>query len=98
MEESVSVFKKIADASGFPEDQLKYLTCLLLLVPLSIPFRAIQNVTLKHLYSIIVSFLMLSFCLGPEAILHSLGSSFVCYLLLLYVPHKYVHKVIFVVR
>ena len=89
--------QSISASSGFPVDQLKYLACLLLLAPLAVPFRALHNVTLKHLYSVIVSFLMLWFCLGAESFAHSFGTSLVCYLILLYVPHKHAYKVVFAV-
>ena len=95
--EMEDTFTQLAANTGFPADQLKYIFCLLLLAPIAIPFRYISSPTVKHLWSIVVSSLMLSFCLGPLSLVHSFVSALVSYLMMLYLPHGVAHRAVFVV-
>jgi lysophospholipid acyltransferase len=98
MEALNAAFAGLANQTGFPVDQLKYLSCLLLAVPLSSIFRFLgsghENV--KHLISIVISIFFCHFSLGEYSWIHSLMVSMISYTLLSLLPHGIAHKAVFV--
>ncbi|PRP74261.1 hypothetical protein PROFUN_12008 [Planoprotostelium fungivorum] len=82
---------------GFPSDQLKFITSILLTYPAASLFHLIPRTAYnqKHLFSIILSITLITFCCGPYAWVHSFISSLVTYLILKFLPHGIGHKVAF---
>jgi len=91
------VFDTLAGQIGFPSDQLKFITSLLLTYPASLVFQLIPRdaYNQKHIYSIVLSITLLTFCCGTHAWIHSFVSSLVTYLLLKFLPFGIAHKVAF---
>lgn len=84
-----SIFQQLSSTVGMPKDQLKYLFCMIITIPLGWIFiRLPKNKNLRHLFAMSVGLALCAFCLGPFAFIHSFISSIVTYLLLSYLPHK----------
>lgn len=78
---------------GIPDDQAKYLFCLVLAYPLSFLYSLLPNYPkLKHVTGIVLGVWFGWFIMRWE-ILHSLFSSSVVYLLMRFGPKGYVHKI-----
>jgi len=90
-------FEQLSQSIGFPPDQLKYITCMLLCYPAALIFKGLPKdaATIKHIFSIVISLSFCAFCLGPYAWLHSFFSSLVTYYICMLVPHGTAHKVAF---
>jgi lysophospholipid acyltransferase len=84
-----NLFVQLSLMLGMPKDQLKYLFCMLITIPLGWLFiRLPKNKNLRHIFSMSVGLTLCAFCLGPFAFIHSFISSSVTYLLLFLLPHK----------
>lgn len=84
-------FQAQAEALGAPVDLLKYVACLLALVPVGFLFARLPRATpavMKHLFSIVVSIGMATFCLGPTAWIHSFTAALGTWLLMHVVPSR----------
>jgi hypothetical protein len=83
---------------GLPEDQLKYVFCLLVAILLGFVFPLLPRSAhaLKHIFSIAVSVWFCWFCMGTYSWLHPLISSGVAYLFMNFLPHGIAHQVVFV--
>jgi len=94
----MDLFDDLAVQTGFPADQLKYLACMLGIIPLSLIFRVLGpgQEAVKHLVSIVVSVFCCHFCLGPYSWIHSFFTAMVTYALLALLPHGIAHKAVFV--
>src|SRR3990167_3894008 len=85
-----------------PDDQLRYVASMVAIIPLGFLYFLlfVKNQKLPramaHVFSILVSLALLSYCLGPWAFLYSAGSALVTYLLLAFLPMSIAHWVVFV--
>jgi len=83
-------------ASGFPEDQLKTVLCMLAAYPIAFIFKSFPNIpALKHFFSIALGIFFCIYTLGRWSWLHLFGSSLVAYLILLLASPKISHKLVF---
>eukprot|EP00698_Gefionella_okellyi_P004648 TRINITY_DN14253_c0_g1_i1.p1 TRINITY_DN14253_c0_g1~~TRINITY_DN14253_c0_g1_i1.p1 ORF type:complete len:516 (+),score=113.30 TRINITY_DN14253_c0_g1_i1:60-1550(+) len=90
-----STLEPMAASIGFPLDQIKYVICMMLSIPVGFMWSALPSATVKHIAGIITGIAFLVFCLGPTAWLHSLVSSLVAYLLVTILPSSISHKAVF---
>jgi len=74
-------------STGLSADKLNYLAIFLLCYPTAIIHRFIGNTLLRHLYSLILGFLIIIYMVGNE-VYHSIFSSLVAYFVLFFARGK----------
>jgi len=97
MESVDSALTPLADATGFPVDQLKFVLCILLCYPLGYTHRFVTDVRLRHLYSIIIGVTFLYVCFGLIGLFHFFLSSGVVYGLFQVLPSRKIPTVTFII-
>lgn len=86
----------IHEQTKFPEDQLKTVLCMAAAFPLGFFIKYLPNVpVLKHLLNIALGLFFCIYTLGLFSWVHLAFSSFVAYLLLLFLPAKSSHIWVF---
>ncbi|KAF2076730.1 hypothetical protein CYY_001987 [Polysphondylium violaceum] len=87
---------QILDIIGlFPVDQIKTLACLLTSYPFALIVKRLPSANAKHILNIILGVAYCSFCLGQWSWIHSFASSLVVYGLLMVLPKRFAHLVVF---
>ena len=74
-------------STGLSADKLNYLAIFLLCYPTALIHRFIGNTLLRHLYSLILGFLIIIYMVGNE-VYHSIFSSLVTYFVLYFARGK----------
>jgi len=86
----------VSAAVGFPMDQLKYVACLVMVYPLSLVFRALpKSLVVRQVFATVFGFGM-GLYVFREAMVHSLFTATMVYLLVLFTPSSLRPKVVFV--
>ncbi|CAM9628376.1 unnamed protein product [Ascophyllum nodosum] len=85
---------ELADTIGFEADSMKYVLLLLAAYPLAAVFARLPNATAKHAFSVLVGIWTMQFVFYSQWI-HSFISSTVTYLMVLFLPNKYMPHIVF---